>query len=44
MQGLANGQGARWRAAAPELTRSVSEAETAAIHGQTANSFYDLGL
>lgn len=33
-----------WHAAALDLTGSMSEAETAAIYGRTANSFYDLGL
>jgi L-fuconolactonase len=33
-----------WRAAAMALTGSLSDAEIAAIYGQTANRFYDLGL
>ena len=33
-----------WRAAAMELTAALSAAEKAAIYGQTANRFYDLGL
>lgn len=33
-----------WRAAAMELTSSLSDAETKAIYGETANSFYGLGL
>ena len=33
-----------WRAAAMELTTALSAAEKAAIFGQTANRFYDLGL
>jgi L-fuconolactonase len=38
------GEYADWRAAALELTAGCSIAETAAIYGGTANSFYDLGL
>ena len=38
------GEYGHWRAAAMELTAMLSEAEIAAIYGQTANRFYDLGL
>jgi len=33
-----------WRAAAMELTGALGDADKAAIYGQTANRFYDLGL
>ena len=38
------GEYADWRAAALDLTAGCSDAEKAAIYGDTANRFYDLGL
>ena len=38
------GEYMEWRNAALELTAGLSDADRAAIYGQTASRFYDLGL